>query len=251
MRFCKHCNMPVDQNTSFCPNCGTPIYNSGVVQSQKEPYSTLSIVAFVLSLTVSALGGLICGIIDKAIHKNSKHNFSVAAIIISSIRLFLSVALITLYIIFGLSFLSFALGMTDSSLDNTYSYSDNNSEEQAPLIINIPEEKIEINQYNYDDDIEITFDVFDVSYEVTDYTFSDLCMVKFTFTSTMTMNESHLNSNYVKLTYTLTDSTDVIVDKGTAFVGPLSVGETMKDSFSTINLEKGKEYTLNFEDYMH
>jgi len=131
----------MDNDVNYCPNCGKLAVGAQPNQSQKNEqtngqneqndlyrtvnpqyqnqyqsynysgykapvnigYSTLGIVAFILSLTVSGIAGLICGIIDLSVHKENKHGLSVAAIIISIVKILFSIIAIVFYVILLMS----------------------------------------------------------------------------------------------------------------------------------------------------
>ena len=108
MNYCPQCGMKVTGEMQFCPRCGSYLNHDNQEAQQtnhnnqysgpanyysheqpKQKVSALSIIAFILSFTVFlSIVGVILAIIDVACHKDKKHGFSVAAIVIGGIILF-------------------------------------------------------------------------------------------------------------------------------------------------------------------
>ncbi len=56
-------------------------------------------------------------------------------------------------------------------------------------------------------------------------------------------------SDYVHIAYKLIDSDGIVVDSGSMLVGPLEVGDTMRDTDYFYNLDPNETYTLKLFDY--
>lgn len=102
MKFCPNCGNPVKENQKFCPECGSSLKEDDVntvstpdesietpttpLPPLKKKHAPLSIIAFILSLTLllSPLGVLLA-IIDLLKNKGKKHGFSIAALIIGGL----------------------------------------------------------------------------------------------------------------------------------------------------------------------
>lgn len=64
----------------------------------------------------------------------------------------------------------------------------------------------------------------------------------------MTENDSSSSSHYSKVGYKLKDPDGVIVDSGTGYINPMSVGETAKDSICIWNPDLNLQYSLELDN---
>ncbi len=113
MQYCVHCGKQIDDDSSFCPNCGKPTNDEPIVDSRqiisepvsdtksaKKKDSILSIVAAVFALLgwiaygIFAFIGLIISIVDLALapkeQPKCRHLGSYFAIVIAIIVIILS-----------------------------------------------------------------------------------------------------------------------------------------------------------------
>ena len=212
--------------------------NQNIPTEKKE--STLGIIAFVIALLLSAIAGLIMAIIDISTNKKDKHGFSKATIIISIIKI-----IITIFLIFGV-FLN-AFNKTKSSFDDVDStdeiiFSDFLTEKDD-VSIDLPQTPITVNRYDYNGNIEIVSQITDIKLE-NDYGFIDVSV-----TMNMVENRSYSERTYSYAVYKVLDSSGTIVDTGTLMVGPMSAGDKMQDTIMLSELKKDEKYSLVFEDY--
>ena len=130
MKFCPQCGTQAEDNISFCPKCGSqiPAYYPNPVQKKK--HSALGIVAFILSLTISSLAGVVCAIIDLVIHKQNKKGLSIAAIVIGGIKMIIAVFLAIIMLIVAGKYTYDALCNCDGTDD--YPSYDYRSEQPMP-----------------------------------------------------------------------------------------------------------------------
>lgn len=102
---------------------------------------------------------------------------------------------------------------------------------------------VTVNNYGWEDALEQTISIDNIEFN---YDFS--CSA--TITATMTYNANgDIADDYVDVPYKIKDSDGVVVDSGTFFIGPLSVGDTVKTDTYVMGVELGKSYTIEFSDY--
>ena len=102
MKYCSNCGNPVKESQKFCPECGFSLQDDDPVSTfnpqeseempptiplvYKKKHSPMSIIAFILSLTLIASPlGVLLAIIDLLKNKQKKHGFSIAALIIGGL----------------------------------------------------------------------------------------------------------------------------------------------------------------------
>ena len=102
MKYCAHCGAELMDEAAICTKCGCSVdgMNSPYGGSQSENWNTLAIVGFVLSFFTSIVG-LVLSILSYKQTKESGEKgkeLALAGIIISSIKLALSIVVIIIYI---------------------------------------------------------------------------------------------------------------------------------------------------------
>lgn len=111
--------------------------------------------------------------------------------------------------------------------------------------IQTPEMPITINNYGYRGNLESTVSVSEIN-----YTYEYSCEAEIVVT--MTYNEKGEGStDYVYIPYKIKDADGVLIDSGNFLVGPMSVGDTMRETSYLMNVELNGSYTIEFSDYTY
>lgn len=255
MRKCQYCGNFIDYKTQVCPHCGAvqeetnfqvnpqnaQVNNANQNIPTEKKESTLGIIAFVIALLLSAIAGFIMAIIDISTNKKDKHGFSKATIIISIIKI-----IITIILIFGV-FLN-AFNKTKSSFDDVDStdksiISEFIKEIDKDISIELPQTPITVNTYDFEGNIEIASQITDIKLK------KNYSSVEVDLTINMIENRSIIERDYSMAVYKVLDSSGTIVDTGMLMVGPMSAGDKMQDTITLFGLKKGEKYSLVFEDY--
>lgn len=115
-----------------------------------------------------------------------------------------------------------------------------------PLQITIPQAPVTLKEYDYNGKTARKMEITDISYEV-----SDWGTLTVSFTVKLLENKNgKSSSDYCYFGYKLKNSSGVIIDSGTCYVGPMAVGEAMKqEAYMGSDLDRSESYTLEFYDY--
>lgn len=98
--YCKNCGKEINNNAYVCPNCGVLVKSAPTEVVAKKESNTKALVGFILAFFLPIVG-LILGIMGlKASNEMNGEGkgLSIAAIIISSVSMVLSIILTILYV---------------------------------------------------------------------------------------------------------------------------------------------------------
>lgn len=235
MKRCVKCDNWIDNDSNFCEHCGTEQTSAPYTPTVNKSQSTLGIVALVLSIAVTAIGGLICGIIDVNNKNGEKKGLAKAAIIISSIKIFFRITIIVLYIIFGAGFIS---GITDGLAggDNPSKYG---------ITIHIDDSSKTITKKS--EDGEVTAKISKIEFEADGVSINDTVNIEVEYLLEMTENTTSNKNAKIELTVKLINGDGIIVQTITDTVGPMSKGEKMQGEFYFCYVDEDEHYTVVIE----
>lgn len=111
--YCNRCGSELDENTNFCPNCGSPVNGTQpnfVNTKDKDDGNVIAILAIVFSVIMPLVGLIIALVCRKQYSDpNAQSKFKIA-IIISSILLGISAFFVLIWIIlFSISAMAFVI----------------------------------------------------------------------------------------------------------------------------------------------
>ncbi len=110
------------------------------------------------------------------------------------------------------------------------------------LSVSAPDLPIVINNYDYYGNVDTTAEITKLNF-IYEYSASAEIVL------TMTYNkDGDTEDDYFQVPYKVKDADGIIVDSGTFFCGPLSVGDTIKESTYFMNVKLGTDYTIEFSD---
>lgn len=110
------------------------------------------------------------------------------------------------------------------------------------LSVKTPDLPVTVNNFDYYGNIDTTVEIQKIDFK---YEYS----ASAEFVITMTYNkDGNSEDEYVQIPYKIKDSSGVIVESGTLFCGPLSVGDTIKESTYMMDVKLGENYTIEFSD---
>ena len=118
---------------------------------------------------------------------------------------------------------------------------------QKDIDIQLPALPQSIINYNYSNEVEDVVEVTDIEIE-TKVFYDGSASIQVHLTVGMLENNSTSTSHYSHVGYKLKDSNGVIVDSGNAFINPMAVGETSKDTFYISNLDANESYVLELDN---
>lgn len=102
---------------------------------------------------------------------------------------------------------------------------------------------VTINNYDYNNEVEKTLSIDNIEFS---YDFSCTAVI----TATMTYNVNGDSSDdYSEIPYKIKDESGVVVDSGSFFMSPMSVGDTTRQETYIGGVELGKSYTIELSDY--
>ena len=108
-----------------------------------------------------------------------------------------------------------------------------------------PELPITISNYGFRGNLESTVTISEINYS---YEFS--CIAEIVVTMTYS-EKGEGATDYVYVPYKIKDADGVLVDSGNFMIGPMSVGDTMRESSYFMNVELDGSYTIEFSDYTY
>ena len=109
--------------------------------------------------------------------------------------------------------------------------------------VKAPDLPLTINSYDYNGELEMTATIDKLEFK---YEYS--CELEYTLTLTSNTNGEN-SDDYFHVPYKVKDADGIVVDSGDLFAGPLSVGDTVKETTYLGNVKLGENYTIEFSDY--
>ena len=104
--FCTNCGNKLKNNVTFCTNCGQKLVSDNNTQINNntlpENIKTLGIVGFILSFVFMPIG-LVLSIVSLAKSNGCKNGFALAGIIVSIVKIVLTILIILFYMSFILT----------------------------------------------------------------------------------------------------------------------------------------------------